>query len=566
MAKQNFLSGGYYGKLGATVGQRWKNLRTIRTYVVPNNPRTPVQQANRGLFGSCVPYAQLALALNYISAAFDSDSMSRWNMRMKTVRAYKDLGLTELNLIPLYPRGFSLPYIINSVTLTEQISPEEYVFTVTGSLPALGRVYSIVFLLPGEEDFFDRLIVCVGKSSDESPEKIQVNIPADVAITSETYCRIISNDESNSSVDMVASVQLPVRVGSPETRTFDTSVSQTLREGSQWTFVFGEDYLAGTPTIGDVSIYCVVNGARTTVSLSDCSLIRYGDKFALTGSYAQSDAQLIPAVPVGSRLNISSIGLSSPMLILNGSDIATPISNNDLERSVTVSPRAVQLNASDWRVAWDLGGTLEVSSAPASVTWKHNQEIKFRTETEASVFSGVGNQVLLYNVAYTGTPCMCPGSYIEFAQDVVVTAASVNYRISAGRKALTCTRPVTLTSDKTRYYVTLDSESFGLEFTTPGATDNPAGSYVVSAGRSGYVEMSGEGLSTDGEWSLAYVDITTGEASVYINADFSPNAVETFSDGEADLTPDGGKLVITLAGGYTWEVGALAGLPGESSE
>ena len=30
MAIQNFLSGGYYGKLGATVGQRWKNKQNLR--------------------------------------------------------------------------------------------------------------------------------------------------------------------------------------------------------------------------------------------------------------------------------------------------------------------------------------------------------------------------------------------------------------------------------------------------------------------------------------------------------------------------------------------------------
>ena len=61
MAVQNFLSGGYYGKLGETVGQRWKNKRTIRTYVIPRNPRTEKQQANRGLFANAVTFAQIGL-------------------------------------------------------------------------------------------------------------------------------------------------------------------------------------------------------------------------------------------------------------------------------------------------------------------------------------------------------------------------------------------------------------------------------------------------------------------------------------------------------------------------
>ena len=52
MAIQNFLSGGYYGKLGETVGQRWKNKRTIRSYVIPRNPRTEKQQAKRVRFST----------------------------------------------------------------------------------------------------------------------------------------------------------------------------------------------------------------------------------------------------------------------------------------------------------------------------------------------------------------------------------------------------------------------------------------------------------------------------------------------------------------------------------
>ena len=54
MAKQNFLAGGFYGKLGAMVGQRWKNKRTIRTYVIPHNPNTPEQRKNRNGFAGAV--------------------------------------------------------------------------------------------------------------------------------------------------------------------------------------------------------------------------------------------------------------------------------------------------------------------------------------------------------------------------------------------------------------------------------------------------------------------------------------------------------------------------------
>lgn len=112
MAKQNFLSGGYYGKLGQTVGQRWKNIRTIRTYVIPHNPRTAIQQANRGKFGDCVFYAQVGNQMNFNATCFEHESMTKWNYRMKTARNLQDLNMEELMRFPLYPTNFSVPYLI----------------------------------------------------------------------------------------------------------------------------------------------------------------------------------------------------------------------------------------------------------------------------------------------------------------------------------------------------------------------------------------------------------------------------------------------------------------------
>ena len=37
MAKQNIISGGFYGKVGELIGQRWKNIRTVRAYTKPKS-------------------------------------------------------------------------------------------------------------------------------------------------------------------------------------------------------------------------------------------------------------------------------------------------------------------------------------------------------------------------------------------------------------------------------------------------------------------------------------------------------------------------------------------------
>ena len=50
MGKMNLLKANWEGKVGQTVGAKWKNKSTIRTYTKPSNPNTAGQQSVRGVF------------------------------------------------------------------------------------------------------------------------------------------------------------------------------------------------------------------------------------------------------------------------------------------------------------------------------------------------------------------------------------------------------------------------------------------------------------------------------------------------------------------------------------
>jgi len=50
MAVMNLLRASWTGKVGQTVGAKWKDKATIRTYAVPTYTDTPGQQSVRGLF------------------------------------------------------------------------------------------------------------------------------------------------------------------------------------------------------------------------------------------------------------------------------------------------------------------------------------------------------------------------------------------------------------------------------------------------------------------------------------------------------------------------------------
>lgn len=156
MAIQNFLSGGYYGKLGQTIGQRWKNKRTVKSYAVPTNPRTEKQQANRGRFANGVKLAQLAQAATYRSLLFSSESNTEWALRMSVAKNATDSGITGLDAVPLCPTGFVPKYLITNAILQNPSATSAPVLELKGTLPTVSQIFAILInngeLEPGIEN------------------------------------------------------------------------------------------------------------------------------------------------------------------------------------------------------------------------------------------------------------------------------------------------------------------------------------------------------------------------------------------------------------------------------
>ncbi len=79
----NLLKGTYGGKVGATVGSKWKNKGTIRTYAVPSNPDTPAQQTTRSGFKEVSEFVALFSDQIKRLSALDTRGMSVRNAIMK---------------------------------------------------------------------------------------------------------------------------------------------------------------------------------------------------------------------------------------------------------------------------------------------------------------------------------------------------------------------------------------------------------------------------------------------------------------------------------------------------
>ena len=196
MAKQNIISGGFYGKVGELIGQRWKNIRTVRAYTKPRNPRTEKQQANRNSFGSLVPRAQLAMQLNYHASYFTSESNSEWGMRMSLASSLLKAGYELLNLLPIVPLNYSPSYVISEITAIDTTNKRKPIFYVNGNLPTVNRSLSVVVSLYNEttekyEDFVFSTTLINGAS-----HYFELEFTFDVEINKLSRFIIVSNNDA----------------------------------------------------------------------------------------------------------------------------------------------------------------------------------------------------------------------------------------------------------------------------------------------------------------------------------------------------------------------------------
>ena len=88
MGKMNTLKGYYYGKVGQTVGAKWKILSTERVFTKPANPNTQAQQTVRSGFKAINAFVALFADQIRYKSALDTSGMS---VRNDIVKLNKDM-------------------------------------------------------------------------------------------------------------------------------------------------------------------------------------------------------------------------------------------------------------------------------------------------------------------------------------------------------------------------------------------------------------------------------------------------------------------------------------------
>ena len=105
MGKMNLLKANWEGKVGQTVGAKWKNKSTIRTYTKPSNPDTAAQQSVRGVFGEMTSFVALfADQIKYLSA-LNTAGQSVRNAIIQANKAMISAGTFEKNALMISKGG-----------------------------------------------------------------------------------------------------------------------------------------------------------------------------------------------------------------------------------------------------------------------------------------------------------------------------------------------------------------------------------------------------------------------------------------------------------------------------
>lgn len=109
MGKMNLLKAAYTGKVGETVGAKWKDKNTIRVRTVPSNPNTQAQQTVRGGFSEMSKFVALFADQIKTVSALNTRSMSVRNAIMKANAAMISGGTLEAENLIISSGGLPTP-------------------------------------------------------------------------------------------------------------------------------------------------------------------------------------------------------------------------------------------------------------------------------------------------------------------------------------------------------------------------------------------------------------------------------------------------------------------------
>lgn len=341
MAIQNFISGGYYGKLGQTVGQRWKNIRTIRSYVVPKDPKTQSQLAERSLFSKAVKFSQVANQANYKQTAFDTSTNTLWALRMSAARNAISANKSELNLIPLYPLNFNCPYFITSVKRSSLSQEGVLSLYVTGTLPTVKRSLSVLICSKDEEFNPETIGICTAEFNPGEQAQITIPAPFGSEILIGDKLRFVSIDDVDSTTDLIGGEQLILLANSKEQLNFLTAVRETQLLDDGVLVVFSQPYENWETALINAELTYTASGEQQTLLIEQGTIINSNGYCAMKFTIPYEHAFNKPMLPNGSQILINSVSVENATTIYSAVGITETCVNANTTVNISLGLTSV---------------------------------------------------------------------------------------------------------------------------------------------------------------------------------------------------------------------------------
>lgn len=432
MAIQNFVGGGFKGKLGAVIGQGWKSQKVLRTYQKPANPRTKKQQANRGNFAQCVKMAQLAMQMNWKSKLFQSDETTQWSIRIGTARKTFDKSMHEMYCLPLLPYGTVAKYGIadgyNKITGGIQ-------FTVNTEEDLSGRTVSVLlYAFDTQKAEYDYFVLQSTVGYANSANTIDVMLPEKVELAENSLAALVSNDDDVFSDE----IYMPTR---PLAKTKEVVYFTLSNPTVSW--VSGDDdiQIDFTPSMAipatessaaaQLSAHGVLQGKWGDYDTDEIRLISSNRLSAFISGALDSLNQRVQ-FPTGSSVTVGAFAFSDDDYIYTHEEETISFSETVQTQRLAYDNLVLNMGVDDWR--GELGETDadDVQGTSYNVAFEGcNSSGGCYSRVSALSLRAISGKVVLHwnypNICYWGA-----NRQYTTTQDLTITLDGVVYSLPSG--------------------------------------------------------------------------------------------------------------------------------------
>ena len=306
MGKQNFIQGGFTGKVGQLIGARWKDMYIIKANTKPANPKTEKQQANRATFRDRVQSTKLAFQANYDTTLFNSTHVTTWATRMKAASQMYAKNKNILEYCPLIPYGYVPDYPTSG---DPEISGNQITLSWDTTDDIGGRVLSVLaWVTNTATQKYEAQLIVATVSGAAGNWTATATLPTGYSFDEDTYIIAISRDSTDAENKVL--YQPPVHTGSGiETVVF------TLSNPVVDSFAVGDNHYQFSltasellPNISNLNVRAVARGVLQG---------EWVEGTAAAASYASGTTFII-----GNFSNLDSLG-QRPMFV-TGSTLVVP--------------------------------------------------------------------------------------------------------------------------------------------------------------------------------------------------------------------------------------------------